>query len=594
MYNFYPDDLIEEVRINNDIVDVVSEYVKLERKGKDYFGLCPFHKEKTPSFSVVPGKQIFYCFGCGKGGNVFNFIMGTENLDYIEAVKLLAERARIQLPEGENDQDAEKARTKKEILKINVEAAKFFHALLNENRNVKGIEYLKKRGISEGTIKKFGLGYSSEEWDSLYKHLVSKSFSEEHLKLSGLVLTGKNGNLYDRFRSRIMFPIFDVRGNVIGFGGRVLDGSLPKYMNSPETPVYNKGRNLYALNTAKNSGEKRLIIVEGYMDVISLHQSGINNAVASLGTALTESQGRILKKYAEEIVISYDADTAGQSATMRGLNLLNDIGCSVRVLIVPDGKDPDEFIRKNSPDAFRKLVDNSLSLVEYKIRILKKEINTETTEGKIKFLNKIADLLAKVDNNVERAMYSKKLANEYEISEESILTEIYKRVKPKTNFRSAVLDTAPKRNIETAESAGDEITHYERRLIAFLCIDNNVYNKLKERLEAFEFENSENKEIAEVVFERIRNKKGIVPAELMSILKNDFANEFAKIMEKDCNCEDNSKAVLDIIKKIEIFKIDERKKEILKILSNRDSLQKGDVEKLTIELNSIVLKRKAL
>jgi DNA primase len=278
MYNYYPDELIEEIRMRNDIVDVVSEYIKLDKKGSNNFGLCPFHKEKTPSFCVSETKQIFNCFGCGKGGNVIQFIMLTENLDFIEAVKLLADRAKIDLPESDDKEGKEKAKLRQELLKINTEAARFYYSNLTLDKNSGIRNYLTGRGLDEGTIKRFGIGFAGTEWDQLYKFLVEKSFKIGIIEKSGLVLKNKNGGFYDRFRGRIIFPIFDVRGNVIAFGGRVTDDSLPKYMNSPETPVYNKGKNLYALNLAKNSGDTRIIIVEGYMDVISLNKSGIRKA----------------------------------------------------------------------------------------------------------------------------------------------------------------------------------------------------------------------------------------------------------------------------------------------------------------------------
>jgi len=400
MFIRYSDELIEEIRINNDIVDVVSEYVRLEKRGKNYFGLCPFHREKTPSFSVESEKQIFYCFGCGKGGNVFQFISLAEKLDYIEAVKLLADRAKIVLPESDDAQEAERAKLRKQVLSINLSAARYYNDALHSEKGRIALEYLKKREISEQTVRKFGLGYSTDDWDSLYRHLKADGFTDEEMLKSGLIMQSSKGNLYDRFRGRLMFPIFDIRGSVIGFGGRVLDNSMPKYMNSPETVVYNKGKHLYALNFAKNSGSKNLIVVEGYMDTISLYQRGINNAVASLGTALTESQGRILKKYAEEIVISYDADTAGQAATMRGLNLLNDIGCNVKVLTVPDGKDPDEYIRKNGANGFKKLADGALSLVEYKIKILRTDQDLSTTDGKVAFLNKTGNVHKEIGRRI--------------------------------------------------------------------------------------------------------------------------------------------------------------------------------------------------
>ena len=359
-------------------------------------------------------------------GSVIQFVMGVENLDYVETIKLLADKAGVLLPEGKDDEYKEVARKKKEIIKINVEAARFFYEQIEDEKNNNAKEYLASRGIKRNTVRKFGIGYSLKEWDALYKHLKAKGYDDDILLESGLVLENKKGGYYDRFRGRIIFPIFDLRGNVLGFGGRVLDNSEPKYMNSPETIVYNKRKHLYGLNFAKDSSHKRIIVVEGYMDVISLFQFGIINTVASLGTALTQSQGRLLKKYTEEIIISFDADTAGKAATIRGLDMLDDIGCNVKVLEMPDGKDPDEFVKKNGADAFNNLIKKSLSLVEYKIKDLKSGINTNTTEGKIIFLNKTADILSKMENDIEREMYIKKIAKEYEISQESIYAEVLK------------------------------------------------------------------------------------------------------------------------------------------------------------------------
>jgi len=331
----YPEQVIEEVRLRNDIVEVVSGYVKLERKGRSYWGLCPFHSEKTPSFSVEPNKQFFYCFGCNKGGSVIQFIMNIENLEFVDALKLLAERAGITLPESEDPKERERAQRRKRILELNRLAARFyFNNLVGEN-GLEARNYLQRRGLTEKTVRKFGLGYSPTGWDELTRMLLENKFPEDLLLDSGLSIRAKSGELIDRFRGRIMFPIFDIRGNIIGFGGRVLDGSMPKYMNSPDTPLYNKSRELYGLNYARMSSSKKLLIVEGYMDVISLHQAGIDYAVASLGTALTKMQGWILKKYSEEVIIAYDSDAAGQAATLRGLEILEEAGCNVKVLIIP-------------------------------------------------------------------------------------------------------------------------------------------------------------------------------------------------------------------------------------------------------------------
>jgi len=592
MYSYYPEDLIEEIRIGNDIVDVVSEYVKLERKSKYYFGLCPFHKEKTPSFSVTPSKQIFYCYGCGKGGNVIQFIMDIENLSYIDAVKYLADRIKIQLPEGNSAEEIEKAKLKRELLNINVEAARFFFTHLNSPQGEKARQYLEKRNISKQVIRKFGIGYSPEERERLYNHLRSKGFGDDAILRSGLVLKGKNGGFYDRFRGRIMFPIFDIRGNVIGFGGRVTDSSLPKYMNSPKTLVYDKGKNLYALNFAKNSGEKRLIVVEGYMDVISLHQRGIINTVASLGTALTESQGRLLKKYAEEVIISYDSDSAGQAATMKGLDLMKNIGCNVKVLSLPQGKDPDEFVRNNGADEFKKLIDNSISLIEYKTRVLRKKIDDGTAEGKIKFLNRIADELSRLDNSVEREMYIKKIAEEHGITWEALYSEVYRRLKPKSDLKPAAVNlNSYAKGADKKEDRGEDgrIVHDERLILALLCVDNSIYASVKDKINVDSFTDPENKRIAEIILERLENNKGIVPGELLNIVDSAVAGDFARIFNTECHCDDNKKAIMGKIRSIELFKAEKRQKEILELLKDEGSLSEGDVEKLKLELKSLIM-----
>ncbi len=585
---FYPEDLIEEVRVSNDIVNVVSEYIKLEKKGANYFGLCPFHREKTPSLSVSPTKQIYNCFGCGKGGNVIQFIMNIENLDFLESVRLLAERSHIPLPEEQSKEAIRKAGLIKSITKINTQAARFFYDKLNASGSEKVRKYLGDRGLTAKTITKFGIGYSSEDWDELYRYLVHVGFDAQSILQSGLIIKDKKGGYFDRFRGRIIFPIFDIRGNVIGFGGRIIDSSGPKYMNSPETIVYNKRKNLYAMNFARTSGEKSVIVVEGYMDSISLHQCGINNAVASLGTSLTESQGRLLKKYFEEIIISYDADTAGQAATIRGLDILNGIGCNVKVLVLPDGKDPDEFVKKNGELSYRKLADNALPLVEYKIKVLKNQINIDSTDGKIEFLNKCSDLLSKIDNRVERDMYISKLAKEYNIPKESLATEVYKRAKPGQKIRRTF---EIKKNSVNSNQEGiykeEKLAYYERILLSFLCIDNSAYFVINDRLGEYDF-TSENADVANFAFERLRSKEGIIPAELLNFVNEDLAGKFGGVMQEDCNCDDIKKGVVDILNKIELYKLDIRRLEIL------DSLQaqqdEGVVEKLNHELKSIMIK----
>lgn len=592
-----PEDFIDEVRANNDIVNVVSEYVRLERKGKDYFGLCPFHKEKSPSFSVVPGKQIFYCFGCAKGGDVISFIMQVENLDYLQATRLLAERARLPIPEGESEEEKKQSHLREELLKLNKDAAKFFYMQLMKEESQNARAYVKGRNISIDTIKKFGLGYSPENWDDLFRYIKSMGYSEFLIEKSGLFLKKKAGGFVDRFRNRIMFPIFDLRGNVIAFGGRAIkSGDSPKYMNSPETPVYSKSRNLYALNIAKNSGKNNIIVVEGYMDVISLHQSGIINTVASLGTALTESQARLLKKYAEDVIISYDADTAGQAATVRGLGILSEAGCNVKVLTVPEGKDPDEFIKNKGRDAFQRLIDNAITLVEYKIRLLKKEISTDNVEGRISFLNKISQLLAQIDSSVEREVYIRKISKEYDISEESLFQEVYKKINknntPKKGTNPGSF-TAANKIKETDKKPDIKNSYLESLLLALLATDNSVYRKNKGIISLNLFEDQGIKDIAESFFARLEEGKDVSPADLIGSF-GENSGEFARIIREECNCDDNTKAVLDIIKKIEQSQLEKRQQKILDLLSNKSEIPEGDVEKLKQELQTIIIKMRNL
>jgi DNA primase len=372
-----------------------------------------------------------------------------------------------------------------------------------------------------------------------------------------------------------------------------LDDGMPKYMNSPETAVYNKGRHLYALNFAKNSDEKRLVVVEGYMDVISLHQSGITNAVATLGTALTESQGRVLKKYAEEIIISYDADTAGQAATIRGLDVLSEIGCSVRVLTVPDGKDPDEYVRRNGPEGFRKLVDGSLSLVEYKIRAAKKEQDTGTLEGRLAFLNKVAVILSKIDNTVEREMYIRKISKEYEISEESMLAEVLKKLRPRASAGAKPVNApAAARRAQAPEGTAidERLLHDERFVLSLLCVDNSIYKNIKGMLDVGIFSDGENRRLAKVVIERLENGREISPAELLSMTSGENAGEYARIFNEECHCDDNNRVILGKIRSIDIYRTEKRQKQILELLKDKSHLPEGDVEKLELELKKNLLK----
>lgn len=415
---FITEEVIEKIKESNDIVDIISEHVKLRKVGRNYQGLCPFHSEKTPSFSVSQDKQVFKCFGCGEGGNVITFVMKTKSLDFNETIKYLADRAHITL---EENAERKKSNERRDVFyKMHVDAARFFFKNLTENKDMR--DYLYKRGMTDYTIRTFGLGYAQNSWDSLLKYLKAMNYSEDQIVVSGLATKSEKGKVYDRFRNRIIFPVFDLRGRVIGFGARVMDDSKPKYLNSPETPIFHKGTNLYGLNFAlKNSKEKDLIIVEGYMDCISLSQSGIKNVVASLGTALTKEQAKLLKRYSQEVFISYDADNAGQIATQRGLDILRSEGISVKVILIPRGKDPDDFVRAEGKDKFLELKANALPLIDYKILKAKEGISFKSEEGRIAYAKKVVVILNELDP-IEKDVYLQKVSEDAGISESALMS----------------------------------------------------------------------------------------------------------------------------------------------------------------------------
>ncbi|WP_297427032.1 DNA primase [Clostridium sp.] len=431
-----PEEVIENIKQQNDIVDIISENVRLKKSGRNYMGLCPFHNDKSPSFSVSSEKQIYKCFSCGEAGNVLTFVMKYKKLTFVEAAKYLADKANIPL-EMKSQENNQISRKKELLYKINVEAARYYFANLQKDKVAK--EYFLKRGVKEETIKRFGLGYSSDSWHGVMNYLRSKGYKNDLLLEAGLVSKNeKTGNVYDKFRNRVMFPVFDARGKVIGFGGRVLDNSKPKYLNSPETMIFQKGINLYGLNFAiKNRlQEDYIIIVEGYMDLIALHQYGITNAVASLGTALTVNQVRLLKRYVNKVIISYDADLAGQTATQRGLEILRSAGLSVKVLTVPEGKDPDEFVRNNGKEAFLRLVNDALPLIEYKIKRAAQGINLKNGNELITYGEKFAEILADL-NPIEKDVYIKKISEETSIKEQALydlLSQVITKKQKEDNF----------------------------------------------------------------------------------------------------------------------------------------------------------------
>ena len=418
-----PERFLDELLARTDIVDLVSESVRLTKKGNSYWGCCPFHSEKTPSFHVVPDRQMYKCFGCGKGGGAINYVMELENLPFREAVAYLAQRAGMEMPQLGGDSPGGQERRKR-ILEINRQAALAFHRWLKAPEGARGLDYLKKRGLSGRTITAFGLGFAPEGWDNLIRALAEQGYDKRDLLDAGLAVNNKDGRIYDRFRNRVMFPIIDVRGNVIGFGGRVMDDSTPKYLNSPDTPVYNKSRNLFALNIARKSKAGRVILTEGYMDTISLHQAGFDSAVASLGTALTEEHGQLLSRYFKEAVISYDGDGAGVAAAQRAIPLLEKAGLKVRVLRVTGAKDPDEFIKAYGRDAFARLLDQSENQVDYRLDQLRQKFDLEDDAQRVAFLQEAAQLVSALPSAVEREIYGGHAARTAGVTAETMKLEV--------------------------------------------------------------------------------------------------------------------------------------------------------------------------
>ncbi|WP_288221472.1 DNA primase [uncultured Clostridium sp.] len=552
------EEILEKIKEENDIVDIISESVRLKKSGRSFSGLCPFHNEKSPSFSVSQEKQIYKCFGCGESGNVITFVMKNKNMTFIDAVKYLADRANIIL---EDEKRVNPTTKKKELLyKVNVEAGRFFYSNLRANKTA--IDYFLNRGIRQETINRFGLGYAKDSWNSLLFHLRKLGFSDNLLLEAGLVLTSeKTGNKYDRFRNRVMFPVFDYRGKVIGFGGRVLDDSKPKYLNSPETLVFQKGTNLYGLNFAikSNMKERYFIMVEGYMDLITLHQYGITNVVASLGTALTVNQARLLKRYADKVIISYDADVAGQTATMRGLEILKDAGFDVRVLSIPQGKDPDEYVRVNGKDAFIKLINQAEGLVEYRIKKAGENINFKDSNDLIKYGKKVTEILAKV-NPIEKDIYIKKISENTGIREQALYDLL---------SREMTKNIQNQENMNKKEENGTKLykepafVKAERSLLK-LCLEEEYFDYISNLISQDELILPEHKEIFSIIKEAKKgniNNIGTFLESKCTDLKT--IEEVVKIKDQQVLIgKDNKRLIQDLIKQIDNYKLNKKLKDL--------------------------------
>jgi len=532
----FPDSFLQELKLRSDITEIASSYVNLKRHGRNMVGLCPFHGEKTPSFNIYTENGSFYCFGCGAGGDVITFIMKIENLDYVEAVKFLAQRAGMEMPENTYDDSLSKLRMR--IYEANREAARFFHATLLSQRGQSGLSYLRGRALSDRTIRHFGLGFADDDWNSLCNHLKNKGFSEYEIYSANLAFKRKNGNgIYDRFVNRVMFPIIDLRGNVIAFGGRIMTDEKPKYLNTSDTPVFKKSENLFSLNNAKSSGTRTLILCEGYMDVIALNQAGFTNAVATLGTALTNEQAVLMKRYADEVIICYDADGAGQKATARAIDILRNAGLPIKILTVPSGKDPDEFIRskgENGPAAFKLLIEKCGNDIEYRLMKLKENYNLNTTDGKVAFLNEAVKIVATIESPIERDVFASKLCAELEIDKNAFLEQISK-VKRRDRRENIKKETRQIQAELNGQSDKINREHYkkprsssaEEALLVYLINNPDYANSISERVTPDKFSNSLIKRYYEYVLSKI--KSGYEP---LTSVSSDFNSDEVSYLYK--------------------------------------------------------------
>lgn len=548
-----PEEVINEIKYKNEIEDVISQYSVLKRRGKNLVGLCPFHSEKTPSFTVYPENGSFYCFGCGVGGDVIIFTSLIENLDYVESIKLLAERSNIQLPQDGYDSTFQKV--KNTVCDINRETAKFFHNYLMSDEGKWALDYYKQRGLSLKTIKHFGLGAAPDSWDALINHLKSKGFTISDMVTANVVGVSQRGSYYDRFRKRIMFPIINIRGNIVGFSGRAMPGEDKqggKYVNTSDTPVYKKSENLFGINYAKNFCSEQMILVEGNMDVISLHQAGFENVVAPLGTAFTPEQANLIARYTKEIVLMLDADAAGQKAIRRAEEILRNTGLSVRVVSIPNGKDPDEFIKTQGPDRFKALLEGAVSNMEYKLLMASQGIDLNNEDGRLKYLNLAAEIIATTDDVMERDIYIGRLCEKYGVSRTALSTKVDElrkkniRAVKKAEINSIIHPKYSKDDINPERRNSIRGTAAEETVISILWQHPDFYGEIKEQLSSDKMVTSLNRRIYEIMCDAFNDGRmldislfaqKLLPAEvghLVSLLNTDKGGNAPKTVLKDC------------------------------------------------------------
>ena len=591
---YYSDELIEEVRSRNDIVDVIGGYVRLQKKGSTYFGLCPFHNEKTGSFSVSPGKQMYYCFGCGAGGNVFTFLMQYENFTFGEAMQQLADRVGIELPQQEMTSAQKREADKRaRLLEINKEAAMYFYRLLRSPRGQNAYQYFKKRELSDETMQRFGLGYSDQYSDDLYRYLRSKGYDDQILKETGLVTIDEVRGGHDKFWNRAMFPIMDVHNRVIGFGGRVMGDGEPKYLNSPETKIFDKSRNLYGLNIARSTRKNQLLLWEGYMDVIALHQAGFDNAVASLGTALTSGHANLLKRYTKEVYLTYDSDGAGVKAALRAIPILKEVGIVTKVINMRPYKDPDEFIKALGAEEYQKRIDEAENSFLFEIRIMESQHDMNDPESKTAFYNEVAKKLLGFSEELERNNYIEAVADKYQIGFDN-LRKLVNQLAMKDGL--AKEHTPLKTGIHENKKKEDGMKQSQKLLLTWLIEDPRLFGKVEKLITADDFTEELYHRVAQELFAQYDRDKNVNPAQIISLFQEEeeqkeVAGLFnARIHEVETK-NDMEKALKETIIRIKQNSIDYRTKHadptdlnaLMKVVEDKRSLEK--LERLHISID---------
>ena len=585
---FYPDEIIEEVRNQNDIVDVISEYVKLQKKGANYFGLCPFHNEKSPSFSVSPGKQMYYCFGCGEGGNVISFVMKYENYSFIEAVQMLAFRAGIELPQvTRSKEEKENADKRSQILTINTLAAKFYYYMLKSEKGALAYHYLRGRELSDNTITGFGLGYSDKYSDSLYKYMKSKGYKDDILKETGLFTFEEKG-VHDKFWNRVMFPIMDVNNKVIAFGGRVMGDGKPKYLNSPETKVFDKSRNLYGLNIARTSRKDYLLICEGYMDVISLHQAGFNNAVAALGTSFTSGHASLIKRYAKEVVLTFDSDGAGIKAALRAIPILREAGLSIKVLSMKPYKDPDEFIKALGPEAYEERIEKATNYFIFQVGTLMNEYNLYDPSEKTEFHNKVADMLLEFEDEIERNNYLESVCRTFNIP----LDGLRQLVKKKGLNYIGKKQREEKETIKSGNKEKEEaVVLAQQILLTWLIEEKNIFESVAKYVSPSDFSDDFYKRVAGIFWAQMEENEAN-PAKIIDNFQDEDEHKKvaalfnSPLINQNLTMQEKEKAVNDAVILIKKKSLDDRAKNATDISEMQNIIQaKAQLGKIHITLN---------